>query len=148
MAASGKSLYEGVCRETQNPAGCLQLLRHDPQITSAKNYFDLSRFILEFGEKKATEGKEYILQIAKEHPTPQITLCAKNTYGSLPTSFIIARDEMINDPKSATYDALVIGDGPAYCAEAFRKANVENPPINKMMTLLSHIAYYAIEHLT
>ncbi|CAL0303019.1 unnamed protein product [Lupinus luteus] len=85
MAASGKSLYEGVCGDTQKPTDCLQLLRHDPLITSAKNYFDLSKFILEFGEKKAKEGKKYIWQIAKKHPIPQITLCAKNTYESLPT---------------------------------------------------------------
>ncbi|CAL0303021.1 unnamed protein product [Lupinus luteus] len=56
MAASGKSLYEGVCRETKNP-NCVPLLKDGPQITSAKNYLDLSKFILDFAKKKAREGK-------------------------------------------------------------------------------------------
>ncbi|CAL0303029.1 unnamed protein product [Lupinus luteus] len=132
MAASGESLYEGVCRETKN-TDCVPLLKDDPRITSAKNDLDLSRFILEFAEKKAREGKKYILQIAKEHPTECIILCANKFYESTITSFISAKGELIEDPTSATYDAKVVGDGPEYCAKAFTTANIENPPINKLI---------------
>ncbi|KAF1897255.1 hypothetical protein Lal_00034958 [Lupinus albus] len=145
MAASGESLYEGVCGETKNP-DCLPLLKDDPRITSAKNYLDLSTFILEFGEKKAREGKEYMLQFAKDHPTELITYCANN-YESPITSFLSAKAELIEDPRTATYDALVAGDVPKQCAKAMEEAKIDNPPINKIVTLLSPIAYYAISHL-
>ncbi|CAL0328172.1 unnamed protein product [Lupinus luteus] len=115
-AASGESLYEGVCRETKNP-DCIPLLKDDPQITSAKNYLDLSRFILDFAEKKAREGKEG------------------------------AKGDLIKDPESAAYQARVAGDGPEYCAKAFKEANIENPPINKLVASVSTIAFYAINHL-
>ncbi|KAF1897167.1 hypothetical protein Lal_00034870 [Lupinus albus] len=146
MAASGERLYEGVCRETNNP-GCLPLLKDDPRITSAKNYLDLSRFILEFAEKKAREGKKYMLQIAKEHPTELIKICANNNYEATITSFISAKGELIEDPMTATYDAKVAGDGPEYCAEALTAAQLPNPLINKVVALVSSIAFYATNHL-
>ncbi|KAF1897183.1 hypothetical protein Lal_00034886 [Lupinus albus] len=133
IAASGESLYEGVCKEAQNP-NCLPLLKDDPRITSAKNYFDLATFILEFAEKKAREGKEYMLKIAKEHPTERFKTCA-NEYEATITSFISAKGELIEDPMTATYDAKVAGDGPEYCAEAFTAANIPNPLINKVVAL-------------
>ncbi|OIW14225.1 hypothetical protein TanjilG_21365 [Lupinus angustifolius] len=146
MAASGESLYEGVCRETKNQ-DCVPRLKDDPQITLQKNYLDLSRFILDFAEKKARDGKEYMLQITIEHPTIRINLCANHFYEATITSFISAKGELIEDPMTATYDAKVAGDGPEYCAKAFTAANIENPPINKLVALVSIIAFYAINHL-
>ncbi|OIV89230.1 hypothetical protein TanjilG_24398 [Lupinus angustifolius] len=146
MTASGESLYEGVCKETKNP-DCLPLLKDDPRITTAKNYLDLSRFILDFAENKAREGQKVMLQIAKEHPTVRINLCANHFYEGTITSFISAKGELIEDPMTATYDAKVAGDGPEYCAEAFTAANLENPPINKLVALVSIIAFYATDHL-
>ncbi|OIV89229.1 hypothetical protein TanjilG_24397 [Lupinus angustifolius] len=134
MEASGNSLYEGVCRETEKP-GCLSLLKYDPRITSGKNYLDLSRFILEFAEKKARVGKQYMLQIAKKHPTRLITLCT-NSYESTITAFKSAKGELNDDPRTATYDAKIAGDAPKHCAEAFAEANIENPPINKIVALV------------
>ncbi|CAL0303025.1 unnamed protein product [Lupinus luteus] len=146
MAALGESLYEDLCKETGKP-DCVPLLKDDPRITSAKNYLDLSRFILDFAEKKAREGKKYMLQIAKKHPTERIILCANSLYGSTILAFEGAKGDLIKDPESAAYQARVAGDGPEKCAEAFKEANIENPPINKFVALVSTIAYYVANHL-
>ncbi|KAF1897344.1 hypothetical protein Lal_00035047 [Lupinus albus] len=138
-AALGKSLYVGVCRKMERP-NCLSLLKQDPRITSAKNYLDLSRFILEFAVRKAREGKKYMLQIAKKHPTKLITCCAKS-YESTITAFLSAKGELVGDARTATYDGRIAGDAPKRCAEAFKEANIENPPINKDVTLLSMLVY-------
>ncbi|CAL0303020.1 unnamed protein product [Lupinus luteus] len=136
MAASGEILYEGVCIEAKN-LDCVPLVKDDPQLTSTKKYLDLSRFILDFVEKKAREGKEYMFQIAKKYPTECIILCANNTYESTITLFKNAERELIEDPEAAAYEARVAGDGPEYCAEAFKAANIENPPINKLVASLA-----------
>ncbi|CAL0303022.1 unnamed protein product [Lupinus luteus] len=85
-----------------------------------------------YEEKKAKEGQEYMLQIAKEHPIERIILCANSLYASTILAFEGAKDDLIRDPWFAAYKARVAGDGPDYCAEAFKEANIENPPINKL----------------
>ncbi|OIW14224.1 hypothetical protein TanjilG_21364 [Lupinus angustifolius] len=88
-----------------------------------------------------------MLQIAKEHPTVRINLCPNHFYEATITSFISAKGEFIEDPTTTTYDAKVAGDGPEYCVEAFTATNIENPPINKLVALVSIIAFSATNHL-
>ncbi|CAL0333348.1 unnamed protein product [Lupinus luteus] len=114
-ASSDESLYRSVCAETKHPE-CIQLLQSNPNITNAKNYFDLSGFLLDLAEEKAKEGHN-------------------------------AKLELTEDTMTASYDAKVAGDGPQYCVEALTEVELENPPINQVVGLLSLASFFAINHL-
>ncbi|KAK7281169.1 hypothetical protein RIF29_08912 [Crotalaria pallida] len=144
--ALGESLYESVCKETKNPS-CFPLLKGDPRIPSAKDYLEISRFILEFGVKKGREGQAYLQGIAKKYPTELIKLCANNFYSSTILSFQSAILELKEDFLTANYDAKVAGDGPAYCAERLKEINIEEPLINQEVALISQAAFFATNHL-
>ncbi|KAF1895277.1 hypothetical protein Lal_00043923 [Lupinus albus] len=158
-AVSGESLYDIVCREMkkdepyslhpraldcQDP----QVFKDDPRITSAKNYLDLSWFTLEFAEKKAKEGSKYMLQIAKEHPTPHITYCANYIYKSANLIFTYAKYHLFDGGEMSAHNELSsLLLELKYCEGVLLEARIENPPINKMVALLNTIAYYATKHI-
>ncbi|KAK7281165.1 hypothetical protein RIF29_08901 [Crotalaria pallida] len=148
MLVLSESLYEGVCKEaTITDPSCLQLLKADPRIPSAKTYLQLSTFILEFGVKKGKKGKNYMEEVAKTHPTKGIKLCAGNFYDNTIHSFQSAIVELKEDAESASYDAKAAGDGPAYCAQRLAEVKIDNPLINKEVALISTVAFLAINHL-
>ncbi|KAK7281358.1 hypothetical protein RIF29_09273 [Crotalaria pallida] len=152
IPALGESLYESICKETIDTdigtvSSCIQLLKEDPRIPSAKNYLELSKFILEFGVKKGKEGQNYMKKIAKAHPTEAVKLCANSYYDYAIGSFQSAILELKEDILTATYDAKVAGDGPAYCADILAEIKIENPLINKEVSLISVVAFLSTNHL-
>ncbi|KAK7281432.1 hypothetical protein RIF29_09419 [Crotalaria pallida] len=130
MSALGESLYEKVCKETKD-LSCLQLLKVDPRIPSAKSYHELSKFILELGINKGKEGQNYMKEIEKKNPIEGIKLCANQFYNQVITSFQSAIMELEEDIMSATYDAKIAGDGVTYCVERLQEVKIANPLINK-----------------
>ncbi|CAL0333346.1 unnamed protein product [Lupinus luteus] len=150
--ASSQSLYESVCKETGQDAGlCLQLLKANPQIPSAKNYRDLTKFILDLGITKGTQGQNVLLNLLKTNPSPAIRQCATFDYDGTIGSLKSAIRELPVDLQTAQYDARVAGDGPTNCATAITAAKINNPTIvdiNKMTSLLCKVAFLAIEHVS
>ncbi|CAL0333347.1 unnamed protein product [Lupinus luteus] len=135
-ASSDESLYRSVCAETKHPE-CIQLLQSNPNITNAKNYFDLSGFLLDLAEEKAKEGHKYMKEIYIKFPTQFLNSCANSFYPNTITSFHSAKLELTEDTMTASYDAKVAGDGPQYCVEALTEVKLENPPINQGIEILS-----------
>ncbi|XP_061345827.1 uncharacterized protein LOC133291567 [Gastrolobium bilobum] len=151
LPALGINLYENVCKDAgKDNARCLNLLKAYPQITSAKNYVELCRFILEMAIKKSTEGQNYLKGVMKKNPSPAIKECATVDYDELVESFKSSLGELVEDPSTANYDAKVAGDGPDTCDRALAQANIVDPSIstlNNNMKFLSNVAFFATNHL-
>ncbi|KAJ1438425.1 Pectinesterase inhibitor domain [Sesbania bispinosa] len=149
--ASGANLYEAVCKEAEkDSARCLQILKDEPRIASARTYDDLSKFILEFGLKRATEGQNYLKEVMKTNPTPAITQCATVHYDGVVGSFKSSLGELEEDVLTANYDAKVAGDGPTTCNSLLADEKINNPTIsalNSDILLISKIAFLATNKL-
>ncbi|CAJ2666332.1 plant invertase/pectin methylesterase inhibitor protein [Trifolium pratense] len=149
--AYGASLFEGLCAATvEDSARCLQVLKADPEIASAKNDLQLCKLILKFGLKKATEAQNYLKDLAKTNPAPAIQECATIHYDGVVGSFKSALGELVDDSMTSNYDAKVAGDGPNTCNTALAKANINDPTItalNKEISLISTIAFLATNKL-
>ncbi|CAL0323101.1 unnamed protein product [Lupinus luteus] len=151
ILASCQSLYKGICKEThENEGACLQLLKSDPRIPSAKNYVDLTHYILDFAIKKGTKGQKYLLNLMKTNPSQAIYQCATIDYNDSISSFKTAKVDLTQDPLTASYDAKIASDGPTKCGEAIKAAKMNNPTVfdlNKTVLLLSEIAYLAANNV-
>ncbi|KAE9592511.1 hypothetical protein Lal_00028587 [Lupinus albus] len=151
MPASSQSLYESVCKETgQAAANCIQLLKANPQIVSAKNYRDLSKFIMELGITKGTQGQNVLLNLLKTNPSPAIRECANSDYTGTIGSLKSAIRELPVDLQTAEYDAHVSGDGPVNCATALKAAKINDPSflnINNIVSLLCQVSYLSVKHI-
>ncbi|KAJ1438430.1 Pla a 1-like [Sesbania bispinosa] len=151
MPAFCYNLYEIVCNEAKEDANnCLQVLKADPRITSAKDYRDLSKFILYLAINKAIQGQNYFHNLMYTHPTKAIRQCANFWYSGTIASFRSALRELAEDPESANYDARAAGDGPTSCQRAIMAEGLNNPQIrfrNYQTSLLSNIAFVATNHL-
>lgn len=144
-------LYEDLCK---NAAGdsvrCLQVLKAEPRIISAKTELELCKVVLQFGIKKGTEGQNYLKELAKTNPSKAITDCANIHYNEVVGSFKSALGELKVDGLTANYDAKVAGDGPTTCDAALAAAKINNPAIttlNKEILLISNIAFVATNNL-
>ncbi|CAL0323080.1 unnamed protein product [Lupinus luteus] len=145
IPASCINLYESVCDDTlhgyKDP--CLRLLQSDRKIATAKNYVDLTNSILDMALAKATYGQVYISNFNKKNQPPAIKECATTHYPGCISSFKKAKAELVKNPVAASYAARLAGDGPDYCADAIKAANIDDHKIfniNRMVLLLSDIA--------
>jgi pectinesterase inhibitor-like protein len=149
--AHGGCLFEGLCAATgQGKDRCLQLLKDDPEIASAKTDLDLCKLVLKFGLKKATEAQNYLKELGKTNPSPAIQQCATFHYDGVIGSFKSSLGELVEDSMTSNYDAKVAGDGTMGCDTALAKANINDPTItalNKEVSLISIVAYFATNKL-
>ncbi|OIW03034.1 hypothetical protein TanjilG_20962 [Lupinus angustifolius] len=119
-------------------------------MVSAKTYIDLANLILDLAINKATEGQHSISGFMSKNPPQAIQKCATTLYNGSISSFKKAKSGLVKDPITASYDARVAGDGPDYCADAIKEANINDPAIiyiNKNVLLLSDIASIAARKL-
>ncbi|CAL0302997.1 unnamed protein product [Lupinus luteus] len=149
--ASG-SLYEELCKASgPDNTRCLELLKSDPKIVSAKDYGELSKTILQFGVKKGIEGQNYMKGMMKSKPSSAaIKQCATVLYDGVVGSFKSSLGELEVDPMTANYDAKVAGDGPTTCDRALAAEKTNNPKIaaiNSNILLISKLAYLATDKL-
>jgi len=150
------NLYEIVCNEARQDANaCLNLLKTNSKITSATNYHDLSKSILNFAFNKGLEAQAYLLKVAKQFPNNQaVGQCANVFYKKSIAYFGYAMIDVdkIKDPQNAKNDVQTAGNGPADCEKAIQNdKRVHDPAIhakNNEMFLLSQISFLAINHLT
>lgn len=151
LQASSANLYESVCKEAGEDNGrCLQVLKGEPKIASAKDYVQLSKLILQMGVKKGTEGQNYLKEVMKTNPSPAIKQCATTLYDGVVGSFKSSLSELEEDGLTANYDAKVAGDGPSTCDRALAAEKINNPSIaslNSDVLLISKIAFLATNKL-
>ncbi|KEH30241.1 putative pectinesterase inhibitor domain-containing protein [Medicago truncatula] len=146
-------MYETLCNEAKEDANsCLNLLKHYSKITSAANYLDLSRSILQVALDKSTQAEHYINgKVMKEHPSGAAKQCGTECYGILTSmSLQSALDELVKDPHNLSYDLRTAGSGPPKCEDALEAANITNPAIHSMnieMSLFCKIGFLATNHL-
>ncbi|CAL0314783.1 unnamed protein product [Lupinus luteus] len=146
------NLYESVCYDTLSGyrAACLKLLESDRKISSAKNYVDITNSILDLAITKATDGQKYISNFNKKNQDPAIQKCATTLYPLSISKFKEAKVELVKNPITASLSARFAGNGPDYCADAVKAANINDPTIveiNKNVLLLSEIASVAARKL-
>ncbi|QCD94515.1 hypothetical protein DEO72_LG5g2599 [Vigna unguiculata] len=151
LPASGQALHEAICKETkENEARCLELLKEDPNIAAAKDSKELTKLILKLALKKGTETQNFLKELMKTNPSPDLKQCATTLYDGVVGSFKSALGELGEDDLTASYDAGVAGDGPTTCERALSAAKISDPSIeahDKDMLLLSGIAFKSIEKL-
>ncbi|KAK7277402.1 hypothetical protein RIF29_18554 [Crotalaria pallida] len=154
LPASGTNLYDSLCKEVKtagsDEARCLQILNADPGFAAAKNYFQLSKRILQLGVKKSIEGQNYLKGVMIKNPSAAIRECATLDYDGVVGSFRSALGELKEDSMTANYDAKVGGDGPTTCDRALAEEKINNPAIaalNKDIYLLSNLAFLATNKL-
>lgn len=145
------SLYENLCNQLgQDSARCLQVLKAEPKIPSAKTELELCKVVLQFAVKKGTAAQKYLKEIAMTNPSKAINDCATIHYDGTVGSFKSSLGELKVDGLTANYDAKVAGDGPTTCDVALAAEKINNPAItelNKEILLISNIAFWATNNL-
>ncbi|XP_058773386.1 uncharacterized protein LOC131647507 [Vicia villosa] len=145
------ALYEDVCKGAmEDSARCLQVLKAEPRIASAKNEMELCKLVLEFALKKGTEAQKYLKEMMKTNPAAAIKDCATTHYDEVVESFKSSLGELKVDPITANYDAKVAGDGAVTCDTALAREKINIPAIsalNKEIKLISKIAFLATNKL-
>ncbi|RYQ93063.1 hypothetical protein Ahy_B09g099324 [Arachis hypogaea] len=136
-----------VCDATATErAKCMDIMRSNPKMLSAKNIVQLSQAILELGISKGKEGQKFLKELAKKSKSPALEQCAGFDYDGVVGSFKSALGEIKEDPMTANYDAKVASDGPDTCDRGLESEKIVNPAItelNKEIRLLSGIAFAA-----
>lgn len=144
-------LISQICKETlQDQSNCTDILREDPKIVQAKNFFEFSKAVLELALRKGINGQNFFKGLAQKIGAPALVECANSDYNDVVGSFGSALDELKEDHLSANYDAKVAGDGSKNCERALAIAHIVNPTIstlNYQISLLSDIAYLATNRL-
>ncbi|KAK7277403.1 hypothetical protein RIF29_18555 [Crotalaria pallida] len=149
LAASGINLHEELCKQAgaDDNARCSQILKSE----SAKDYVELSRYVLQIAVKRSIEGQNYLKGVMKTNPSSKaIKECATTHYDGVVGSFKSALGELKVDPMTANYDAKVGGDGPTTCNRALAEEKINNPSIaalNSDILLLSKLAYLATDKI-
>jgi pectinesterase inhibitor-like protein len=146
-------LYETICSEAKEEANdCLNILKNNSKITSATNYLDISKSILEMAIVKATEAQAFIVEFSNQHATHAIRQCGTAFYTDTIHFFTDSLDEIDrNDFLGANDDAERASSGVSDCDENILKLDKKDYPeihsLNKGVYLLSEIAYLATKHL-
>ncbi|CAI8593845.1 unnamed protein product [Vicia faba] len=154
--ALSATLYESVCyliTRQQDVNDCLILLNQDSRITSATNYHDLSKFILELAATTARSVYAYLIKEGSDFPNDQaIRQCASVFYPATIVGFENALAKLDkNDPQSAKNDIQAAGNGPGLCEKALQGEKFFNPPMtvrNNQVFVLSEAALLSVSHLT
>lgn len=151
LLGNSQQMIDQICNQTsQNENECLKILKADPKIVQAKDYFEISKAILKLATKKAKEGQHFLKGLAHKTGSAAIALCANQWYPYTVGSLGSALAELKESPDTASYDAKVAGDGPVYCEEAIAKAHIVNrdiSAINHQTSLLSFVAFLATNYL-
>ncbi|MED6116279.1 hypothetical protein PIB30_098717, partial [Stylosanthes scabra] len=113
-------------------AKCMEIVRSNPKIQSAKNPVQLSQFVLELAIHMAKEGQKFLKNLAKKSNSPALQQCAGFDYDGVVGSFKSALGEIKEDPMTANYDAKVAGDGPDTCDRGLAAEKIVNPAITKL----------------
>ncbi|CAK8532797.1 unnamed protein product [Lathyrus sativus] len=146
-------LYETLCKLTRQDANdCLILLKSDARITSATNYHDLSKFILDLAVTTSISVQAYLGKVETDFPNDQaIKQCAQQFYPKTIAAFKSALDELDKDPQGAKNDIQAAGNGPGFCEKALQREKFDNPPIhvrNNQIFVISEVAFLSVNHLT
>ena len=140
-------LVANVCKAAlEDRAKCMQVLRSDPKILSAKNHAQFFESIIELAINKSSQGQRFLKELALTNKSPAIEQCATTLYDGVVASFKIALLQLDEDPATANVDAKVAGDGADSCEAGLAKEHIVNPAIsslNKDIKLLSKIAFLA-----
>ncbi|CAL5185400.1 unnamed protein product [Lathyrus oleraceus] len=152
ISQASAALYEDVCKAAaEDRAGCLKVLKAQPQIVLAKNDMELAKVILEFALKKGTEAQNYLKEMMKTNPKLAVKNCATIHYDEVVGSFRSSLGELESDDTiTASYDAKVAGDGAVTCDAELASAKIKIPAIsalNKDIKLISRIAFLATDRL-
>ncbi|KAL2324649.1 hypothetical protein Fmac_023707 [Flemingia macrophylla] len=127
-------LIAKVCKDADPvlfKANCSIILRKEPKVVEAKNYFDISKAILNMAITKTTAASNTFKEFAKNNSSPAIKECIRNYRGAV-QSFISSLLELPEDPLTANYDAKVAGDQPEICSHLLSKAHIDNPTLNAL----------------
>ncbi|RHN51091.1 putative pectinesterase inhibitor domain-containing protein [Medicago truncatula] len=149
------SLYVSLCNEYRPEKEipyCLSLLKADSRITLAKNYHDLSKYILEMASRDAFSVKTYLTLLAKRYPSDKaIGECIYLTYATTTGALNSALDKLDNDPHGARDSAITAAFGAADCDKAFQNDTVVHDPAihirNNEVFFISVMASLGIIHL-
>ncbi|KAL3638944.1 hypothetical protein CASFOL_016851 [Castilleja foliolosa] len=154
-AISSTSLIETACSNPRlvgpNTLSCIQTLKAQPDVVSAKNTFELAIAIMKAGISSAIEtGKHIDKLLGGPHVGPELQSC-KTSYDDVVKAIKSALEEVKDDKEfdTATYD-LLIGCTDTFqpCLEAAGKIN--DPIIsngNNAMLIYGLSAYQAIDSL-
>ncbi|CAL5185401.1 unnamed protein product [Lathyrus oleraceus] len=146
-------LFESLCKLTRQDANdCLILLKPDSRITSATNYHDLSKFILDLAVTTSISVQAYLGELESDFPNDQaIKQCAQDFYPKTIAAFKSALGELDKDPQNSKNDIQAAGNGSGFCEKALQREKLNNPPIhvrNNQIFVLSKAAFLSVNHLT
>ncbi|KAL5080777.1 hypothetical protein RYX36_009198, partial [Vicia faba] len=106
----------------QDAPDCLILFKRDPRITSATNYHDLSKFILELSVTTSKSVQAYLGKVEIDFPNDQaVKQCAQDFYPKTIVAFENALGKLDKDPQSAKNDIQAAGNGPGFCEKALQR---------------------------
>jgi hypothetical protein len=123
-------LFEIVCSELIHDNGhCFEEFQADPRISSATNYQDLSKYILDMPlpMTEATRAHRYLVKILNRTPNDQaISQCASAFYNKTIGALRSSMRELVQDTQSAINDAKIAGDGITNCDNALQAQRTRN----------------------
>ncbi|KAG8378086.1 hypothetical protein BUALT_Bualt08G0101500 [Buddleja alternifolia] len=136
---------------------CIQILRSQRQVVSAKNLFDLSIGIMELGISNATNTRRYVQRrLNKPKIDPKLKDVLKEcklSYDSVIASFRSALSEVRDDKEyqTATYDLLLAStDYIKPCIEAVASKKIKDGTIligNRVVPIFGLSAYEVVDRL-
>ncbi|CAL5185402.1 unnamed protein product [Lathyrus oleraceus] len=146
-------LYVSLCASTSQDANvCLMLLKSDSRVTSATNYDELSKYILELAVKDSMLAQNYIVNQASIHPSDEaIRQCAQYFYPRAIELFKNALSKFQKDPQGAKNDIQGSGFESGLCVKALQEEGKKDPSIqlrNNQIFVLSEVAFLSVNHLT
>lgn len=147
-------MYENICKDAslKDTKQCLKLLKANPQISSAKDYYTICKLFLETAVEKATKAQNYLKILMRKYPSSiAIKKCSTNCYNEMVEFFKGSLNDLIRDPLSANYLAARARDGPVACETVLASEKIVNTSsistLNHHMKILSLVAYLATNHL-
>ncbi|CAK8532800.1 unnamed protein product [Lathyrus sativus] len=151
LPALSLNLYEIVCNEAgQDANSCMNILKTDSRIVAAKNYHDLSKFILEMAFSKATSVQSYYVKVGIRFPEDKaIRQCSLAFFADAMEDFESALYKLGYNPKGAIDDIHDAGNEVKRCEKALADEKSYNPSIhalNNGIYLLSEISFLAVNH--
>ncbi|KAK2366628.1 hypothetical protein P8452_55159 [Trifolium repens] len=147
-------LFEIVCSELLHDNGhCFEEFQANPNISSATNYQDLSKYILDMTLTESTRAHRYLVKNYNFTPNdPAIAKCATEFYNKTIGALRSSMSEFVQDPENAINDVKIAADGITSCDSALIFQKTRNRfaigVLNKEALLLTEISVLALGHLT
>ncbi|KAL3638943.1 hypothetical protein CASFOL_016850 [Castilleja foliolosa] len=155
VTSSTNPLIEKACsnpRLGSKTKSCIKTLKSQPEIVSAKNFYDLSIAIMETGISNATNTRTYIESLL-EKPNASVALKdCKMSYDAVIASFKSALSEVRDDKEfdTATYDLLIGTDDFQPCLDDVAAGKIKDPTIfngNEVAITYGFAAYQAVDDI-